>query len=450
MGTCKPNDINPTTTRNQLILCKKAGNGISNYIRMTPYDSYTVGKVDTNEAIFQRYQQEKNMGKTKSTKLMDKQVIGILEKYVQKNFYEITKHDLVDFFGAMESGKIESRYGKPYGKYTIEQYKTQMKKFFKWLYCWEEGESIPEQVKWIQTNLRKAYKHKTRKDILTLEEVEILINTATSVRDKTIIAVLFDSSARLSEFIDLTMGDVINNNGRFSVIITDVEGHKTREREVPLNMSVDFLMAYLKTHPFKDDKSKPLWINQYGDSLGKSGVQQLINKIVKNSTIQKRVSPHILRHSRLTYLAERGMNESIMRKFAGWSNDSNMPSVYLHLGDKQVKKVIYEIDDIGNPIETEVETRVELLMEKKENEISRIKEELVAMKYDMAYFNRALNSGMAKAMRKYVPNASVQDIVRDYQKLEMGIAKSIEQKERTCNEPDELEKFCEFMLQGLR
>jgi site-specific recombinase XerD len=192
--------------------------------------------------------------------------------------------------------------------------------------------------------------------MLDINEIKILIDTAQNSRDKAIIACLFDSACRVEEFTNISLGELILKGNQ---MIICVDG-KTGQREVPLGFSVPYLEAYLKSHPFKDDTSASLWISVWGKKLSKGSIKNLITVIGRNSRIQKNIHPHILRHSRLTDLAEKGMTETQMRIFAGWTADSSMPAKYLHLTNDAVRKKVYELDGKHDPIEDEVEKGLNL------------------------------------------------------------------------------------------
>jgi len=66
-----------------------------------------------------------------------------------KSFDEITKEDLASFFNDMELGNITNKWGRPYNKLTIETYKFQIRKFFKWF----TGEKEPDIVSWLHPNI---------------------------------------------------------------------------------------------------------------------------------------------------------------------------------------------------------------------------------------------------------------------------------------------------------
>ena len=66
-------------------------------------------------------------------------------------------------------------------------------------------------------------------------------------------------------------------------------------------------------------------------------------KILKTATkrvgLKKRVTPHLLRHSRATFLASR-LTEAQMNQIFGWKQGSEMPSIYVHLSGRDLDDAI--------------------------------------------------------------------------------------------------------------
>lgn len=328
--------------------------------------------MNINKKIFTKYQKEANLGKSTSVKNMDKQFLSRFSSYVRKPFDEVTKDDVINFLTDMENGTIKNKWGKSYGKYTVEQYKSQIKKFFKWYYKWEEGMAIPEVVRGLKVNVNKAYKRKTRNEMLDPDEIQILIDSCDNLRDKAIISVMYDGAFRLGEFFGMKIGDIFKDKDGKTGITVD---GKTGQGIGWLNMSVSYLENYLETHPDKDNLDAPVW------QLSYSRIQQLIYEIAEQSPVKKHISPHILRHSRIRHLSKQGMTEKEQRVFARWSKDSTMPSVYGAIDGEDVKERLFKIEkqqkvynkkEVDNKIkdlEKQVDTLTETLAELMNNKL---------------------------------------------------------------------------------
>jgi site-specific recombinase XerD len=105
--------------------------------------------------------------------------ITLFAKKVQKPFDQVIKEDIKTYINDL-SQRIKPN--------TLSIKKSCIKSFFKWFY---ETEDYPDLVRWIKTGYAKS-KHRLPESILTPEEVNTLIEVATKIKDKALIAVLFD------------------------------------------------------------------------------------------------------------------------------------------------------------------------------------------------------------------------------------------------------------------
>jgi integrase len=186
-------------------------------------------------------------------------------------------------------------------------------------------------------------------DLLTEEEIIKLINIADNLRDKAVISLLYDSACRITEITNLNIEDIVIETDRTGYIV--VNG-KTGKRQVPLSFSIPALKNWINSHPLKDKPSSPLFcsLHQYfGTRLINDTIRRTIQAYARRAKINKRVFCHLFRHSRLTQLDKKGLSHTAMKYYAGWSKNSNMPSVYSHFSAQDTKELIYEADGIAQP-----------------------------------------------------------------------------------------------------
>jgi len=93
------------------------------------------------------------------------------------------------------------------------------------------------------------------------------------------------------------------------------------------------------------------------EPLGYGGAVQLLRGIARKAGIKKRVHPHLFRHSRLTELAKAGIGESILKEFAGWTQRSEQPAIYVHLSGKNVDTALLRFNGIQSE-ETKEESKL--------------------------------------------------------------------------------------------
>ncbi|WP_063047119.1 tyrosine-type recombinase/integrase [Nocardia pseudovaccinii] len=139
-------------------------------------------------------------------------------------------------------------------------------------------------------------------------------------RDATLLATLYDTAARVSEFTDLTVRDIRSQSPALAVLTG--KGRKTRH--VPLgDNTVALLNAYLTEHgldrPGHDDH--PLFTNQHHRKLSRGGVAWILTKYQANAAdpalAGADLSPHILRHSKAMHLYEAGVALPFIRDILG-------------------------------------------------------------------------------------------------------------------------------------
>lgn len=215
---------------------------------------------------------------------------------------------------------------------TMSLYKIYLKNYFRW-----RGE--PDKVAWIKV---KKIKTNIQEDsLLTPEEIKSLLDACQSPREASLIAILSESACRISEALNLNIGDLSKTDYGFKMRIRMKLMNKTGPRDIALISSVPHLTQWLNMHPLKKDTNAPLFVSlgsrSHYERMAGHSVRKIMKKIKERAGITKRVHPHIFRHTALTNLANDGMQESILRKFAGWSGSSDMPEIYIHVGNKDVE-----------------------------------------------------------------------------------------------------------------
>ncbi len=239
---------------------------------------------------------------------------------------------------------------KPLAPATIRTRKADLKQFYKWHLG--DGEAYPDCVRWLK--LEKIDPGDTvPEDHLTPEEVQRIVRAAHSHRDKTFIAVLYDAGARIGELLALRVKHVIQDDLGFHLMIPDVKGlTKTGRRRVRLFESIPRLRAWLENHPDRDNREAFLfpakklpaptepgqkrgkWQGEYGQ-LHYVSAWGAIKKAAKKAGIEKRVYPHLFRHSRSTELAARDMGQAALEDRQGWVHGSRMAQTYINLSGVQ-------------------------------------------------------------------------------------------------------------------
>jgi len=142
-------------------------------------------------------------------------------------------------------------------------------------------------------------------------------HTAAGRRDLVLLAVLYDSGARVSELTELLVRDV-----RLAQPATiTLKGKGRKVRHVPLmGRTASLLSDYMKERRLELDF--PLFFNSRRQKLTRAGVSYIIGKYVKvankhGALLPNKVSPHVLRHTKAMHLLQANVNLVYIRDFLG-------------------------------------------------------------------------------------------------------------------------------------
>jgi integrase/recombinase XerD len=190
----------------------------------------------------------------------------------------------------------------------------------------------------LKTRLSGRPKQLVRTDLLSDEEIQALIDVAQRPRDKALVAVLYDSGARIEEVASLRYEDV-RPHPDYNAFTVVIRKSKTQERENILFEAFPYLRDYMNVHPTK--KPGPLWLGQMNgrpfEPFTKAAIANLIRGLVKRAKDDgripqhRRIWPHLFRHTRTTRLLEMGFSETKLKQRLGWTLASSMLSRYVHL-----------------------------------------------------------------------------------------------------------------------
>lgn len=177
---------------------------------------------------------------------------------------------------------------------------------------------------------------------LTQSEVEKLLeqpdmNTRLGFRDRTMLELLYAAGLRVSELAELEPLDFDPQTEMLRVW-----GKGNKERIVPLHsMAADFLQTYLTSwrilfKPVCDT----VFLNRSGIGLTRQGIWKILRKYAKKAGLEKKVSPHTLRHSFATHLLEGGADLRTVQILLGHA-DIAATEIYTHISISGLKNIHY-------------------------------------------------------------------------------------------------------------
>jgi len=171
-------------------------------------------------------------------------------------------------------------------------------------------------------------------DVLSEEEMLALLQmpgeSSKSLRDRTILELLYATGLRVSELIQLKKSDV-NLEGGFLI----ASGKRSKERVVPLG---EFSRQAIKQYIEKEKpKGTFLFPNKRGEKLTRQTIWKLIRKY-GNKMEKTHISPHTIRHTFATHLLEGGADLRSVQILLG-HEDISTTQIYTHVDKKRLKEV---------------------------------------------------------------------------------------------------------------
>jgi len=162
------------------------------------------------------------------------------------------------------------------------------------------------------------------------------LNARRAVRDKALLLLLYNTGARVSEIVGLTVGDLRLNDAAQVKLLG--KGHKYRS--CPLwPETVEALHDYLKHRTAKDPAAQQLFLNANGAPLTRFGVRHIIGTYATAAKSQcpssgiKAVTPHTIRHTTAMHLLRAGNDVTMVSYWLGHA-DINTTHSYVEIDMK--------------------------------------------------------------------------------------------------------------------
>jgi integrase/recombinase XerD len=148
---------------------------------------------------------------------------------------------------------------------------------------------------------------------------------------------LYAAGLRVSELVYLSVNDV-----NLEVGYVRAKGKGAKERIVPIGGTAcralkEYLEGPRRSWALKSSNGT-LFLGRGGRKITRQGFWKILKKHARAAGIQKRVTPHTLRHSFATHLLERGADLRSVQSMLGHV-DISTTQVYTHVSREHLKRV---------------------------------------------------------------------------------------------------------------
>jgi integrase/recombinase XerC len=268
-----------------------------------------------------------------------------VSKYTVRNY----TNDLMEFFNFVNEKGIETL--KEVNKLTLRSYLAHLmeRNFAK--------SSIARKL----SAIRSFYRYLMREDMisaspaattvspkldkrlpsfLTIEDAKRLVESPDLTqpqgqRDRALLELLYASGLRVSELVNINL-DQLN----LATNEIRVWGKGAKERVVLIGTpAAQALTNYIekgRRELLGDKKSNALFVSRYGGRLPARTVQKILTKYARN--IDKKVHPHILRHTFATHLLDGGADLKVVQELLGHA-DLSSTQIYTHVTQGRARKI---------------------------------------------------------------------------------------------------------------
>lgn len=158
------------------------------------------------------------------------------------------------------------------------------------------------------------------------------------LRNQALLEVLYGTGIRVSECANLTV-DAVD----FQASVLLVHGKGNKDRYVPFgSFAQDALKDYLengrallmtkyqKKHPY-------IFVNHHGEQITPTGIEYVLNQLIKKSSLNAEIHPHMLRHTFATHLLNNGADMRTVQELLGHANLSTT-QIYAHVTKESLQK----------------------------------------------------------------------------------------------------------------
>ena len=238
--------------------------------------------------------------------------------FVRKDVDEINTNDIRMFL--YEYQKIRNVTNQ-----TLDKYQTNLKAFFTW--CFNE--------KYIERNISaslKPIKYEEKPRIaLTQLELEAIRNECNNLRDRAMLEFTYSTGCRVSELCILKKSDIDWHDNSVHLF-----GKGNKHRTSFLNAKAEYyLKQYLDS---REDDSEYLFVHlrKPHKMLEKTAVEKIFRKLSEKMQLDKKITPHILRHTTATVGLSNGMPIDEIQKMLGHES-VNTTLIYAKTNIENVK-----------------------------------------------------------------------------------------------------------------
>lgn len=196
------------------------------------------------------------------------------------------------------------------------------------------------KLPWFDLEIPKPKVRRKLPRVLSQEDIQRVLNGTLNLKHRAILATLYGAGLRRAEVRTLKVSDVDSKR----MVIHVREGKGRVPREITLSPKLlELLRAYWQWRKPKD------WLfpsARYPDRpIDLSGIFGICEDAAKRVGLEKRLAPHVLRHSYATHLLEAGTDLRVIQLLLGHA-DLETTARYLHVSKRTLASTVSPLDSL--------------------------------------------------------------------------------------------------------
>ena len=284
---------------------------------------------ETDVALIKKYTLRLKQGLSAGRFAKITYMLVSVRRYFDVEYAKVTEVDYLEALSKIKYAKRDN--GTPYTANCITDWLKITKRFFKFLHT-QNMTTVPLEV--IEETQTGGYDYytKTEDDVLTADEINRIIAAAHTPKYKAYFGMLYELGARSIELANLRWQDLTFNEWGISCNLRDAKAGRTPKiRTVPCVMYAKYVSDWRSQYPGDPTGENFVFVTPSKKPFSYRAVEKALGLFAKEAGIERHVTLHRFRHTRITHVLREGMNETLCKK-AFWGNQSTaMIGTYGHL-----------------------------------------------------------------------------------------------------------------------